>query len=192
MRAAFVWCAVLATVVASASVRAQTPPTARPAPPPRPAPTQPAPATTPPATQPGARAATPASAWPLTRSEQVPDESLLGVPIYPASRFVRSYDAGQGQRYYLFATTATFADVVAYYRKVLKMGGDLVYDVPPVHMFEVGRFREDTMAFPPGVTVKDYTGGGLGGYLDPQPGANPQRYPTVVQIVPVPAADRRR
>ena len=27
-------------------------------------------------------------------------------------------------------------------------------------MFEVGRFREETMAFPPGVTVKDWTWGG--------------------------------
>jgi len=114
------------------------------------------------------------------------------VPVYPAARFLRSYDAGQGQRYYLFGSTALFADIVAYYRKVLKTGGELVFDVPPVHMFEVGRFREETMVFPPGVTVKDYTSGSAGGYLDPQPGANPQRYPTIIQIVPVPPADRRK
>ena len=59
-----------------------------------------------------------------------------------------------------------------YYRTQLKDKGDLVYDVPPVHMFEVGRFREESMAFPPGVTVKDYTWGGAKGYLVPTPGAN--------------------
>ena len=30
-------------------------------------------------------------------------------------------------------------------------------------MFDVGRFREETMAFPPGVTVKDYTWAGSAG-----------------------------
>ena len=51
-------------------------------------------------------------------------------------------------------------------------------------MFEIGRFREETMAFPPGVTVKDYTWGNLKGYLNPKPGAQPERFPTVIQMVP--------
>ena len=71
---------------------------------------------------------------------------------------------------------------------MLKQKGDLVFDEPPVHMFEVGRFREDTMVFPPGVTVKDYTWGGLQGYLNPKPGAQPSRLPTIIQIVPIPTA----
>ena len=116
---------------------------------------------------------------------------MLGVPVMPNVRFLASYDAGRGQRYYIFGSAAGFADVVAYYRTVLKQKGDLVFDVPPVHMFEVGRFREESMAFPPGVTVKDYASGGFGGYLDPRPGAQPARYPTIIQIVPVMPGDRR-
>jgi hypothetical protein len=128
---------------------------------------------------------------PVPREEQAPDEVLLGFPIFPGARFLRSYDAGQGQRYYLFGSTASFAELVGYYRTVLKQKGELVFDQPPIHAFEVGRFREETMAFPPGVTVKDYTWGGSGGYLDPRPGANPQRYPTVIQFVALPMSDRR-
>ena len=52
-------------------------------------------------------------------------------------------------------------------------------------MFEVGRFRDETMAFPPGVTVKDWTAGGSQGY--PKRGAQPVRFPTVIMIVPPPA-----
>jgi hypothetical protein len=53
-------------------------------------------------------------------------------------------------------------------------------------MFDLARFREQTMAFPPSVTVKDYTWGGLQGYLNPKAGANPARYRTIIQIVPLP------
>lgn len=122
---------------------------------------------------------------------QAPTEEMLGVPILPNARFLASYDAGQGQRYYLFGSMASFNDVVSYYRVVLKQKGDLVFDVPPVHMFEVGRFREETMAFPPGVTVKDYLSSGFGGYLDPRPGAESARFPTIIQIVPVAPGERR-
>ncbi len=54
-------------------------------------------------------------------------------------------------------------------------------------MFEVGRFREETMAFPPGVTVKDYGWAGQLGYLNPKRGAEPARFKTIIQIVPVAA-----
>ena len=70
---------------------------------------------------------------------------------------------------------------------MLKQRGELVYDEPPVHMFEVGRFREETMAFPPGVTVKDYGWAGQLGYLNPKRGAEPARFKTIIQIVPAPA-----
>jgi hypothetical protein len=52
-------------------------------------------------------------------------------------------------------------------------------------MFEVGRFREETMAFPPGVTVKDYS---PDGYLNPKRGGEPARFRTIIQIVPAPTA----
>jgi hypothetical protein len=116
-----------------------------------------------------------------------PTELTLGMPIYPGAQFVASYDAGKGQRYHLFGTAADFAQVVTFYRAALKQRGDLVYELPPIHMFDVGRFREETMAFPPGVTVKDYTWGGSDGYLNPKPGAQPARFRTIIQIVPAPA-----
>jgi hypothetical protein len=166
--------------------------TAQPVPQPFPRPGQ-RPATEPSAPQAPARpAAVPQPPPAAPGGEEAPTEALLGVPIMPNARFIRSYDAGRGQRYYLFGSLASFIDVVTYYRNVLKQRGELVYDEPPVHMFELGRFREETMAFPPGVTVKDYTWGGYGGYLNPAPGAEPPRWPTIVQIVAVPPADRRQ
>ena len=116
---------------------------------------------------------------------QAPTEATLGMPIYPTADFLASYDAGRGQRYYIFGTNATFAEIVNYYRSVLKQRGELVYEEPPIHMFDVGRFREESMVFPPGVTVKDYTWGGSAGYLSPRPG-QAVRYRTIIQIVPAP------
>ena len=203
-----VWAGILATAtLASAQGRPQTPPPPPPGVTPQPVgrgteatatpstilarPAQTAPAgtgtarpagsgTTAPATQPSRPAASPPAA-----TEAAPTEAQLGVPIFPGARFLQSYDAGQKQRYYLFGATAPFGELVLYYRTQLRERGDLVYDEPPVHMFEVGRFREETMAFPPGVTIKDYTWGGRKGYLVPTPGANPSHYPTIIQIVPV-------
>ena len=77
--------------------------------------------------------------------------------------------------------------MVTYYRSLLKEKGNLVFEVPASHVFEVGRFREETMAFPPSVTVKDYTFSGSAGYPNPKAGAAPERFPTLVQIVPAPA-----
>jgi hypothetical protein len=121
-----------------------------------------------------------------TPQANAPTEATLGMPVYPTAEFIASYDAGRGQRYYLFGTNTTFADTVAYYRTMLKTRGELVYEEPPIHMFDVGRFREETMAFPPGVTVKDYTWGGSNGYLVPGAGGKSQRFRTIIQIVPAP------
>lgn len=153
-----------------------------PAQPPRPA-TPPPPPTTAaaPATQPA-----PASPGAAAGAQAAPTEAMLGAPIFTGAQFIASYDAGQGQRYYLFGTTASFAEVVAFYRTALRTRGDIVFEEPATHMFEIGRFREETMAFPPGVTVKDYTWGNLKGYLNPKPGAQPERFPTVIQMVPAP------
>lgn len=128
--------------------------------------------------------ATPQSQAPAT-ADATPSQATLGLPVYPAAIYLASFDAGQGQRYYLFGTNASFAEIVTYYKTYLKDKGELVFDQPPTQIFEVGRFREETMAFPPGVTVKDYTWGGSQGYLNPKRGAQPARFKTIVQIVPV-------
>jgi hypothetical protein len=174
---------VLLCVLGSVSVAsAQQPPTPQPFPrpgqgqpsqPARPAPTAPTPA---PATAAPAR---PAAA------EAAPTEATLGVPIFPGAQFIASYDAGRGQRYYIFGSPATFVDLVAYYRTVLKQKGELVYEVPATHEFDVGKYREETMAFPPGVTIKDFQSDISQGYPNPKPGGQPARFPTLIQIVPV-------
>jgi hypothetical protein len=121
---------------------------------------------------------------PTTAPVEPPTEATLGVSIYPGAEFVASYDAGRGQRYYLFGTNASFLDIVNYYRNTLKQKGELIYEEPPIHEFDIGHFREETMAFPPSVTVKDYTWGGSAGYLNPKRGATPARFKTIIQIVP--------
>jgi hypothetical protein len=154
---------------------------------PQPFPGAPRPAA--PAPQAPAQPATPPPAAARPAAEPgAPTEASLGLPIYPSAQFIASYDAGRGQRYYLFGTTAGFAEMVSYYRTVLKDRGNFVFQEPPTHMFEVGRFRDEVMAFPPGVTVKDFTWGGLKGYPNPRRPATPERFPTVIMIVPAPAA----
>jgi hypothetical protein len=117
-----------------------------------------------------------------------PTEATLGFPIYPSAQFIASYDAGRSQRYYVFGATTPYAELVTYYRTVLKERGDEIFKEPPTHMFEVGRFRDETMAFPPGVTIKDWTWGGSAGYPNPQAGGQPARFATIIMIVPAPAA----
>lgn len=119
-----------------------------------------------------------------------PSEGSLGVPVYPTAQFITSYDAGRGQRYYLYGCELPFAALVKYYQSALKTRGTLVFDAPATHIFEVGRFREETMAYPPGVTIKDYTWNGSPGYLNPKKDGQPARFASIIQIVP-PDPDQR-
>ena len=169
--------ALIAFVLTGALDLAAQQPVPRPFPQPETPPAQTAPQ--PPAVPP------PVSSEPAT-DPAAPTEAMLGVPIVPGAEFLTSYFAGRGQRYYLFGSVRPFPEVVAFYRAALKQRGDLIFDAPATHMFDVGRFREESMAFPPGVTVKDYTWGGTGGYLNPKPGGRPERFPTIIQIVPGP------
>ncbi len=157
---------------------------------PQPFPRAGAPQQAPPAqpTAPRPGAVTPSPAPKSGVDPAAPSESTLGFPIYPAAQFIASYDAGREQRYYIFGSTAPFNDLVTYYRAQLKEKGTVVFDEPPTHMFEIGRFRDDTMAFPPGVTIKDWTWGGSQGYPNPKLGAQPARFPSIIMIVPAPQA----
>jgi hypothetical protein len=176
---------VLSIVLVSA---AQTPqPFPRPAtpaaprnPPSPPPPGAPAPAAPTPAA-PAAPVAQTAPAAPGT-----PTEALLGAPIYPSAIYLTSYDAGRGQRFYLFGTTVPYLELVNYYKMVLKQKGDELFEAPPTHQFDTGKFRDEAMAFAPSVTIKDYTYGGSAGFPNPKKGATPERFPTVIQIVPAP------
>jgi hypothetical protein len=174
-------------LVATLLLLAQTPQpfpkpgTAKPSTPASPAPAAPAPAVAPPSTQ-NSRA--PVVQPPNSGPNDVPTESTLGVQIYPGAEFLGSFDAGKGQRYYLFGTNASFTEIVNYYRTVLKQKGELIFDEPAVHEFDIGKYKEETMAFPPSVTVKDYAWGGSAGFLNPKAGKQPQRFKTIIQIVP--------
>lgn len=156
------------------TVTAQTP-----APFPRPGQTQ----SKPPA-QPQPSAPTSASATSNAADKGEPGD--LGAPIYPSAQFITSYDAGRGQRYYLYGADSDFTQIVAWYRTALKQKGELIFEEPPVHMFDIGRYKEETMAFTPSVTVKDYTWAGSAGYLNPKPGGTPARFKTIIQVVPNP------
>ena len=128
----------------SGGAPAPAPPVARPSPPP----------------QSTAAAAAPA--------DPAPDERLLGVPIFAGAEFIASYDAGRGQRYYLFGTNTSFTEVVAYYRTALKQRGELVYEEPPVHEFDVGRYREETHGVSAGGDGEGLHVGRCEGLLEPE------------------------
>lgn len=168
------------TMTAALFVQQQQPPVPQPFP--RPATSQ-APKPAQPAGPAAPQTARPPAAAP--GPDGAPTEATLGVPIYPGAQFIASYDAGRGQRFYIFGSAAGFVELVNYYRTVLKQKGELVFEVPATHEFDVGRFREDTMAFPPGVTIKDFQSDISEGYPNPKPGGQPARFPTIIQIVPV-------
>src|SRR4051812_45747577 len=137
-----------------AAALAQQPPAPQPFPRPgTPQPTRPAPAAP---TQPPLAPDAPKQPATAPAAPSAPGEAQMGVRLYPGAQFLASYDAGRGQRYYLFGSAASFVDVVTFYRTALKERGELIFDAPATHQFDIGRFREETMAFPPSVTVKEF------------------------------------
>jgi hypothetical protein len=149
-------------------------------------PPAPAPATQAPPSAPKAPPAPATLAAVVSRPDAAPTEAELGAPVYPSAVYLTSYDAGRGQRFYIYGVEAPYADMVNYYRTVLKNRGDELFETPPTYQFETVRFRDDEMAFPPSVTIKDFTYGGSTGYPNPKKGAAPDRFPTVIQIAAPP------
>ena len=174
-------CAMLLAAIPALALPGQRQPGPRPFPTPGAAPARPAPAT-------AGEAAAPRPAG----EADAPAAAALGAPVYPSARYVTSYDAGRGQRFHLFGTSASFADIVRYYSVVLDERGRRVYDAPPIHQFETARFRDDRMDFRPSVTIKDYTWNGSAGYLNPAPGAEPAAFATIIQITTLPEAAPNR
>jgi hypothetical protein len=155
------------------------------APPPPPVP-KPFPGSNPPATPPAKPdPATPATAPPPAAPAPSAPQ-LAGAPIYPAADFLDSYDAGRGQKFFIYGTNSPYLDIVAFYRKQLGGGGRELFRTPPMQQFDLGRFDDETMAYPPSVVVKDYTWNGGAGYLFVS-GTTEKRYRTIIQIVPAAA-----
>ena len=181
-RASIVACAMLLVGTTTVPLPAQRQPVPRPFPAPGPAPARPAPA-------PGIDTS---AAAPTVTATEAPTEATLGVPVYPNAQYITSYDAGRGQRFHLFGTSARFADMVRYYSVVLRERGRRVYDAPAIHQFETARFRDREMDYRPSVTIKDYTWNGAAGYINPAPGAGAATFPTIIQITTLPAGPANR
>jgi hypothetical protein len=111
-------------------------------------------------------------------------QDLNGTPVYPGADYLDSFDAGRGQRYYLYGTNTPYADIVTYYKNILKNSSNReIFRAPAMHQFDLGRFEEEAMAHPPSVVVKDYAWNESSGYLVVT-GTTEKRYKTVIQIVP--------
>ena len=54
-----------------------------------------------------------------------------------------------------------------------------------MQQFDLGKFQDQTMAYPPSVVVKDYAFGTTEGYLQVD-GTRQRRFKTMIQIVPMP------
>ncbi len=157
LRNAVLW---LLLVPAAASAYAQVPaPFPRPGQPAAPGSQPPVAPPRPPVAAPQPPATQPAAPQP----SEAPTEATLGVPLYPNAQFLESYDAGHGQRFHIFGSASDFALITGFYKTALRQRGELIFDEPPILMFDLGKFREESMAFPPSVTVKDYTWGGSQG-----------------------------
>jgi hypothetical protein len=183
-----VWLVVMIAAVAfswsqaRASQQSTPPPTQNPPVP------RPFPGATPPATPPSKPAEPSGTPATPTKMPQPPapaqaDPDLGGTPIYPGADYLGAFDAGRSQRYHLYGTNAPYAEIVIYYKNALKRGGSEISRTPAIQQFELGRFDDETMAFPPSVVVKDYTWNNSPGYLHVV-GTTEKRYRTIIQIVP--------
>jgi hypothetical protein len=165
---------------------AQTPPTQTNVPRPFPGSGQ---TTVPPARTPNAPAPTPtpapppSPAVPAAVGQAAAPPANLGAPVYPGATPLEVVDSGQGQRLYLFGTNAAYAEIVAYYKNVLKNGGRELFKAPAMQQFDIGKFSDETMLYQPSVVVKDYTWNNQDGYLFVD-GGKEQRFKTIIQIVP--------
>ena len=152
---------LVAAMASSAALLAQNPPRPRPFP-----------GTAPP----------PASEATLAQGGSV--DPATGVPLYPGSQLLETFNASPNQPLYIYGSPAGYANVVEYYKTILKDRGRELFD-GPMHQFDLDRYRRETMTLQPAVTVKDYTWNGREGYVHVT-GRQIVKYPTVIQIVPAP------
>jgi hypothetical protein len=88
----------------------------------------------------------------------------LGCALFPQLRLLETYDAGSGQKYFILARTRRTSRSCSSNRTSLRTGGREIYraPAPAMQQFDLGRFQEETMAYPPSVVVKDYGGSSAG------------------------------
>jgi len=121
---------------------------------------------------------------PQQQNQQPPanQDPALGLPMYPGAHLLTTYDAGPTQKVHLYGTSAAYPAVVEFFKTALKTRGRTLFG-GPMHQFDLGRFRRETMALQPALTVKDYTWNGREGYVHVS-GRQVIKYPTVIQVVP--------
>jgi len=175
---------VAAVAVAGTAVFAQGAPVPQPFPGSGSSTRPPATAPAPPAAPPPATTSRPSAApqEEPTRSPAQPQGAIPGVPVYPTAEYLETIDAGSGQQYVIYGANLPFADLLAYYRATLRTGGRELYKTPATHQFDLGRFQNDRMVYPPSIVIKDYTWNNSPGYLFVS-GTTEKRYQTIIQIV---------
>lgn len=184
-----IWIAVgLGAISAqSAPPPAQTPPPATQTPTPTPTPPRPAPF--PGASQPPASTAAPAATAPAQTGGSpnlgAIDPRLALVPGYPGAEYLESFDAGKGQRLFVFGTNDPYARVVAFYKSQFKKTGEEVSRAPGIQQFDLGAFDSTGMAQRPSVIVKDYAWPQPTDYYIHVAGTAEKHFTTLIQIIPV-------
>ena len=98
-----------------------------------------------------------------------------------------SYDAGRGQRYLSVRDSAAVRRCSWRITGRCSSRGATLFTKLRRHISSTSAgSTNDTMAFPPGVTIKDFQSDLSQGFPNPKPGGQPARFPTIIQIVPVP------
>lgn len=136
----------------------------------------------PPRPRPFPGSGTSAAETPAPQTPQGQVDPALGLPLYPGAELLGKYAAGPNQQMYVYGSSAVYAAVVEFYKTALKDRGRQLFD-GPMHQFDLGRYRRETMTLQPALTVKDYTWNGRDGYVHVT-GRQIVKYPTVIQIVP--------
>ena len=88
-----------------------------------------------------------------------------GVPLYPTAEYLDTFDAGAASSTSLRHERAVRRDRVVLQDDAQDRRARSCSARQPTHQFDLGRFQEERMAFPPSVVVKDYTWNNSPGYL---------------------------
>ena len=114
----------------------------------------------------------------------------LGVALYPGSQYLGAFDAGRGQKFYLYGTSASFVGD----RRVLSRAPEGTRR-PRVRRPGDARVRHRALSRGhDGVPAERHDQGfsvrGVAGVSESKARRDAGEFPTIIQIVPVPGAER--
>ena len=64
-------------------------------------------------------------------------------------------DIGRGQRYYLFGTNAAYAEIVGYYKNIMKNGGRTIFEAPAMQQWDLGKSFDTFCPMGPWIATAD-------------------------------------